>query len=620
MIDRSITLVDKIDELINLVSNFDEFCELAIVDQEYKIVFIKPCSILTKDEIIEIFNNSREKYKKTNNNFQIQHKDSNTILSLYFTTKNSEISLVGVAKNNITTKEESIFKLIGFNVKDIFETIDIFINLTDRQRELESLLGFYKSITTPINKELFLAYILDKIIIETNSEVGSIMIVSKELQPISIFSLGLSQEITIRLFEYKKTNNTDIPSIIEEHKIQEILQENSKGIINIIYYPIKFENELVGIVFLANKRIGINYIPFSEKDIEKLKSILAPVGIIIKNYIMFRDLFLLNQLNQKILSNITTTIVLTDNKFSIKHINKPANENIIKEIIHRAREKGLQLLTDVGVELQLGNYFYEVKTQPIFDESGEIIEMVWTIEDITYRKELINRYVLSEKMNIISEIVSGIAHEIRNPITSISGFIELLKTKKDDKEFIEKFIEITSKDIERITNLLNSFIKFSKPVKYEMTEVSINNVISETIDILLYQINQKGIKVINKLDKEIIVKGNHSLLLQVFTNIILNSIQAINHSKGEIEIGYLDYSDQGKDYIVIFIKDNGIGIPDELQEKVFDPFFTTKPNGTGLGLSISQKIIMEHGGFIRIKSKEQKETTIMVFLPQYPKQ
>lgn len=153
-----------------------------------------------------------------------------------------------------------------------------------------------------------------------------------------------------------------------------------------------------------------------------------------------------------------------------------------------------------------------------------------------------------------------------------------------------------------------------------MTEVSINNVISETIDILLYQINQKGIKVINKLDKEITIKGNHSLLLQVFTNIILNSIQAINHSKGEIEIGYLDYSDQGKDYIVIFIKDNGIGIPDELQEKVFDPFFTTKPNGTGLGLSISQKIIMEHGGFIRIKSKEQKETTIMVFLPQYPKQ
>ncbi|MEN2998176.1 MAG: ATP-binding protein [Brevinematia bacterium] len=618
MVRKEFTLIEKLEELLNIFSFIECFSELAIVDQDEKIILLKSEGILSKQDLVNIFNVTKENYTEFKIPFTFGDYGGYNLISFYFRSKESELVLVGLSNyQELGIREISVFKLIALSVKDVIDMVELTANIIDRIGELEALLSFYKSITTPLDRELFLAYILDNIMAETSVEVGSIMIVGNDLTPISSFHLGLSEEVTRDILSaLKQANRSDEISVLEVNEIEKILHINTKGLKNVIFFPIKFENEIVGIVLLANKRIGINYVEFSKTDIEKLRVLLNPVGIIIKNYIMFRDLFFLNQLNQKILSNIGSIIVMTDSKYNVKYTNKEEFRELVQKLIESSKDNEGKF--DKGVELQVDGRFYEVKAQPILDEQGKVTEIVWTVEDVTYRKELINRYILSEKMNMMSEVVSGIAHEIRNPVTSISGFIELLKVKGDDPKFIEKFIEVTSRDVERIINLLNSFIRFAKPVGYEISDVSLSSVIYEALDVLMYQINQKSIKVENTVSEEIVIKGNYNLLLQVFTNIILNSIQAISGVNGRIKIGSVDCSSDG--CVMVFVEDNGVGIPKDIQEKIFDPFFTTKPNGTGLGLSISQKIVMEHGGVVKVKSEEGKGTKVMIFLPYDAKQ
>ncbi|MCS7299369.1 MAG: ATP-binding protein [Spirochaetia bacterium] len=617
MVDRTPTLVSRIEQIINIASFIESFSDLFIVDQDNKVISIKSSGNINYEHLISVFKQTREDFFKFKIPFLCETINGFRFISYYFRSRNSELALIGINRNEeLFLGDLSTFKLLVMNIKDIFDTVETTASVISEFREVESILSFYKSITAPLNRELFLAYIIDNIIAELGAEVGSIVILDKNYDIISGFYLGLEESITKKLIvKAIQIGHLEEPVIASANDKQELLSQDDKKLENLIIYPIRFEKEVVGAVILANKRLGIDYKPFNENDVSKLKILINPVGVVVKNYVMYKELFFLNQLSNKILLNITSIIAITGDDGRIKYINKTELKELVEDIIKSIKEKDAQKLQSVGVEVEVKNSFYEVKAQPIYEETGSVSEILWTIEDVTYKKEITKRYVLSEKMNVISEIVSGIAHEIRNPLTSISGFIELLKSRKDDQKFIDKFIEVTSKDIERIINLLNSFIRFSRPINYEISEVSLKSLVNESIDVLLYQINQKHIKVINKLDDNAVVKANYSLLLQVFTNIILNSIQAIEHKSGIIEIGYSEYFDNNTNYLAVYVKDNGVGIPKEIQDRIFDPFFTTKPKGTGLGLSICQKIVMDHGGFIKVKSEEGEGTTVMIFIP-----
>lgn len=618
MVVKQQTFSEKISELQEILENISSFSCIVVIDSEKRILPLKQKCELDNQKLLNIFRelkNNFINYKIFTSSFKLP--DQGTLIGSYIETALSEVAIIGKSeKDDLSQEDLSIFKLITSLILNIFKEIESIVESSEKIQEMEDIISFYKAITKPINRELFLAYILDKIISEIGSEVGSIVIIDKNLSEIASLHLGLDEEKVKTIIDFIKKNNLiSKPTTIDGTRIENIFPNYSKTIKNIVIYPIEFESEILGFVILANKRIGFEYSTFSVQDISKLELLIKPASVNIKNYIMFREIFLLNQLSQKILSNINTTIIITDKNNQIKYINKNNNIKISKKILEIITKQN-NYLSKEKEELEIENKFYEISIQPIFDESGELNEILWTIEDTTYKKELINKHIISEKMNVISELVSGIAHEIRNPITSINGFIELLKIKKNDEEFINKFIEIVSKDTQRIVNLLNSFIKFSRPTDYQISDVDLASVVRESIDIMSYQIKQKGIIVKNYIDSSIIVKGNYNLLLQVFTNLIINSIQAIDKKDGEIEIGYMNYYEKDSEYIVIYVKDNGVGIPKEIQDKVFDPFFTTKNDGTGLGLSICQKIIMDLKGIIKIKSKENEGTTVMVFLPK----
>jgi signal transduction histidine kinase len=612
------TAFDKISELINLVGFIECFDYIFIIDRSDTLFFVKDGKVRTSEELVDLANEIR-KEMIVGLPIYLDKKESSIVMAFRFFIDDDEVLIVGISKNDDAygsndLKYVALFKLIAMYVKSVFEFMSTLGKIRDKLDEYEKIINFYNATYTTVNRDRLLAYILSEIIVEMNAEVGGIVIVDNELKKIGDFYLGVEESLVSAVIEELKAEHgvTKFSVIPDEKFLNKIERKFNKKVLSLLFYPLVLDDEILGFVVLINKKLGLSYVPFSERDIAILNSITRPAKVTIKNYIMYKELFFLNQFNTKILSSIDKLVLITTPDGVVTYINKPELKNLVSGLMERFE---LNNKTEVGsVEIEYEGKFYEVNVSTMYDELGNVEGTLWVIDDITYKKELLNNYIISEKLNMMSEIVTGVAHEIRNPLTSLFGFIELLKTRKDDIDFIEKFTSIASLEAGRIINLLNNFMKFAKPVNYDMSEVDLSKVISSTLDILRYQIVKKNITVINNISEPIVVIGNYDLLLQVFTNLILNSIQAINHNNGKIEIGYISVY-KGKNFEGVYIKDNGIGIPNNIRNRIFDPFFTTKAEGTGLGLSICQKIINDHKGFISFDSKEGEGTTFTVFLP-----
>ncbi len=611
------TAFDKISGLINLVSFLECFEDVYVIDRGNTVFFVKESNVRSSEELVDLANEIRDEMIAGVPVYLGKREDS-LVMAFGFSVGDDEILIVGIcngdeANDGNDLKYIAVFKLIAMHVKSVFEFMSILGKIGEKIAEYEKVINFYNATYTTVNRDRLLAYILSEIIVEMNAEVGGIVIVDNELKKVGDFYLGVEENLVDMVIKELRAERgiTKFGVISDEKFLKRIEREFNKKILSLLFYPLVLDDEILGFIVLINKKVGLSYVPFSERDIVVLDNITRPAKITIKNYIMYKELFFLNQFNSKILSSIDKLVLITTLDGVVTYINKPELSNLASRLIEKVEVNR----TEVGsMEVEYEGKFYEVNVSTMYDEMGNVEGTLWVIDDITYKKELLNNYIISEKLNMMSEIVTGVAHEIRNPLTSLVGFIELLKTRKNDLDFIEKFISIASLETGRIINLLNSFMKFAKPVNYDMAEVNLSKVISSTLDILRYQVMKKNITVVNNITEPVVVIGNYDLLLQVFTNLILNSIQAINHDKGRIEIGYISIY-KGKNFEGVYIKDNGVGIPNNIRNKIFDPFFTTKSEGTGLGLSICQKIVNDHKGFISFDSKEGEGTTFTVFLP-----
>ncbi len=220
----------------------------------------------------------------------------------------------------------------------------------------------------------------------------------------------------------------------------------------------------------------------------------------------------------------------------------------------------------------------------------------------------------SEKLASIGMMSATFAHDIRNPLTSIRTFAELIPYKYSDKEFREKFSGLVVDDVERIDRLIEDYLDFSSKERYiKFNRVDIVKLVDKIINRLgeSYGLEMRNISVEkNYKNTKIHVTGDEKKLNQVFSNIIANSFQAM-HENSVLKV-YIDQNDRDVD---IVISDTGRGISPGDMAKIFEPFFTTKKMGTGLGLAISKKIIEDHGGRIKAESKLSKGTTFTISLP-----
>lgn len=270
-----------------------------------------------------------------------------------------------------------------------------------------------------------------------------------------------------------------------------------------------------------------------------------------------------------------------------------------------------------------GTLFYtDLLISPIIDKSGKLIGYFGIHRDKTEQKKLEQQLIHAQKMESMGLLAAGLAHEVGNPLASISSLVQVIqRTNKD--EFTNQKLELIKSQINRISKIIRDLVNFSRQSTYELQSTEINKVLKSAIEIARVSKKAKGITFIEEYSPDIpVLYLVPDQLQQVFLNILINAIDALCIDATKIvyfnsnpQIISKTYRDENKVYISI--TDNGIGISEQAMEKIFDPFYTTKKvgEGTGLGLWVSYNIIKSFQGEIRVNSVEGEGSTFTIILP-----
>ncbi len=244
------------------------------------------------------------------------------------------------------------------------------------------------------------------------------------------------------------------------------------------------------------------------------------------------------------------------------------------------------------------------------------------IREAETKLELERNLRQSEKLATVGQLASGLAHEIGTPLNIIYGRAEWIKRRLEDREGIQKNLDIIAQQSERITKILQQLLGFVRKKKPEQTTLKVSTIVETTLDLLDHQIQKQRVRVVKDLKKNLpYVIGDPDQLQQVFLNLILNAIQSmadggtLHLSASSKRISKEGLEDGEHPYIEICVKDTGVGMREEVIQNIFNPFFTTKGTGTGLGLMVTQGIIQDHEGWINVESEVGKGSAFRIYLP-----
>jgi two-component system, NtrC family, sensor kinase len=261
---------------------------------------------------------------------------------------------------------------------------------------------------------------------------------------------------------------------------------------------------------------------------------------------------------------------------------------------------------------------FQISVSPWYDKDNRLLGSIHVAKDISNEKLLQQQLIQSEKLSAIGELISGIAHELNNPLTGVMGYSQLLQLRKDlDDHAKESLLKINNLAL-RCQKIVQNLLSFARKQKPERTLSDVNEILEKTVELRGYEFQVNNIEISRELDKNLpkTIADAHQLQ-QVFLNILTNAEQAMleSHGKGRLNIG--TRTDVQNARIIVEITDDGPGIPESYLTRIFDPFFTTKEvgKGTGLGLSLSYGMIKEHGGNIYARSRLGEGSTFVIELP-----
>ncbi|WP_416729714.1 ATP-binding protein [Fictibacillus sp. JL2B1089] len=253
-------------------------------------------------------------------------------------------------------------------------------------------------------------------------------------------------------------------------------------------------------------------------------------------------------------------------------------------------------------------YWVDTTIVPFLDPEGVAYQHISIQYDVTEKKKTEEILLKSEKVSLIGDLAAGIAHEIRNPLTSIAGLVQLINESDQEKNTFFKDIILT--EINRINFIVSELMVLAKPHAVYFSWFNIVESIQNVIDLMQPEANLRNVIISFEKSNMPLVYGEKNQLTQVIINMIKNSMEALPDG-GEISL--LATSQDG--HVVISVIDNGVGMTEEQQKRIGEPFYTTKFNGTGLGLMICFKIIQNHGGSILVDSKLNEGTSFQITLP-----
>lgn len=277
------------------------------------------------------------------------------------------------------------------------------------------------------------------------------------------------------------------------------------------------------------------------------------------------------------------------------------------------------------------NRQFEMVASPIRDPDKDERRILIFKRDVTMEKEYQAKFYQAEKMATVGMLAAGVAHEVNNPLASISGFAEGIQRRLGrmdlppgtDLEDIKDYVDTILKECTRCRDIVRTLLTFSRPVSSGFSPVNLNAVVEDTLKLLRSHLKQKDLRLTLRTDlaEDLpIISGDEPQLKQVMLNLLVNAVDAVDQTGlGEGTICIRTYP-ENEDGVGLVVSDTGCGIPKENLHKLFEPFFTTKPvgKGIGIGLSTCYGIVQEHSGEILAFSEPQKGSRFIVRLPSNP--
>ncbi|WP_206922603.1 ATP-binding protein [Alicyclobacillus suci] len=280
----------------------------------------------------------------------------------------------------------------------------------------------------------------------------------------------------------------------------------------------------------------------------------------------------------------------------------------IFQAINRIRQEGTHERLELTLNINGKQLPVETEFSPVLNDHGEVYDIILASRDITERLRQQEYLVHSEKLAVIGQLAAGVAHEIRNPLTAVKGFVQVLK--RDFESYSQSSYDIVWSELTRIEEITSELLLLAKPQKAQYKIVDLVPVVRHCVTLLEGQAHKRNVYFDLAFQGSIYSKCNENQIRQVFVNILKNAVESMDNG-GVVNISGRLVDDQ----IVIVIRDQGVGIPEELKTNLGDPFYTTKEKGTGLGLMVVYNILKEHQGNIEIHSEVGVGTEVTIILP-----
>ncbi|MCD6552423.1 MAG: GAF domain-containing protein [Anaerolineae bacterium] len=397
--------------------------------------------------------------------------------------------------------------------------------------------------------------------------------------------------------------------------------------------PLLFGDRLIGMIALDKREPG-----FYTADHARLAlAFAAQAAIAIENARLHEELQARMREMQTILDHAPLSIALLDTEMRYVLVNKFAEEKEGYRLDEIRGQRGYEVwgrakpceecpaslaLEDGEVHRWEGEvrpgYIAEETCVPIKDEQGRVQGILNIRQDVTERRRLQAQLLQSGKLSAVGQLISGVAHELNNPLTSIMGYAELVQREASVDGAIKADLRKIYEQAERSAHIVRKLLTFARQYPPMREKTDINRAIEKTIELLAYQLDVDNITIVRDLDPALPhTQADVHQLQQVFLNIINNAHQAMKqaHGRGTLTVR-TRLVDEGQTIRITFA-DDGPGIPPSIITRIFDPFFTTKEigEGTGLGLAICYGVVSEHGGRIWAKSEAGQGATFFVELP-----
>ncbi|MCX7816770.1 MAG: ATP-binding protein [Syntrophales bacterium] len=305
------------------------------------------------------------------------------------------------------------------------------------------------------------------------------------------------------------------------------------------------------------------------------------------------------------------------NKMAEKITGKKATQTIGKspsEVLHPLfveylTKKGEDTLEEVEFSAEPGRKVFLEITRSLWNDGQETGRLL-LFRDVTEMRKLHEEIARNRQLAALGNLAAGVAHEIRNPLSSIKGFATYFRERYQHTPNDAEIAELMLSEVNRLNRVITQLLDLARPPQIIRRRVDMKGLIEESLRLVEERLREKNISLNFDLEEGLFAFIDPDHIRQVFLNVLINAIDALSDG-GTLEVK----SQSNERGITVIVKDTGSGIKKEDLNRVFDPYFTTKPSGVGLGLAIASRIMESHGGSIRLESEERKGTCVFLHLP-----